>query len=173
VNLDLWPGLRQVPGCQHSAAILTCRDWNSKSRTCSRTWAVYHFTYLIFYVNNDVHKHDGVTDVECKSWIHSRKLYKCCTNWANSLEFELNASEEDKNHAWHRISDLFGVKNSELSNLSWRINNHQSAYRPRHSTVTSLLASLNTIYRASDSVLRLCLCLWTLALPLTLSIITH
>jgi len=30
-------------------------------------------------------------------------------------------------------------------------NNHQSAYRPRHSTETSLLASLNTIYRASDS----------------------
>jgi len=28
---------------------------------------------------------------------------------------------------------------------------HQSAYRPRHTTETSLLASLNTTYHASDS----------------------
>ena len=29
-------------------------------------------------------------------------------------------------------------------------NNHQSAYRPRHSTETSLLSTLDTIYRAFD-----------------------
>jgi len=28
------------PGRQHFSAILTCRDWNSKSRTWSRTCAV-------------------------------------------------------------------------------------------------------------------------------------
>jgi len=31
---------------------------------------------------------------------------------------QLNASEEDKDLAWRRIIDLFGVKNGELRNLS-------------------------------------------------------